>query len=121
MKMRCPYCGLGGTVEESFFGKKVRCPGCLDIFGVSDEVLVNNAVKPERDYAASEKALPKKNAELRETGVTSGQDQLTDTEIKRDQAITDSGLGECSICGFSFSSAFIRLVDDKLVCPACAG
>ncbi len=34
MKMKCPHCGVRGTVPESLIGKKVRCPKCKEIFKV---------------------------------------------------------------------------------------
>ena len=37
MKMLCPHCGVKGTVDDSFVGKKVKCPKCNDIFDVLPE------------------------------------------------------------------------------------
>lgn len=32
MKMHCPHCGVKGSVDDSYVGKKVRCPKCREIF-----------------------------------------------------------------------------------------
>ena len=35
MKMKCPYCGVSGSVSDSLLGKKVRCPKCKEVFKVT--------------------------------------------------------------------------------------
>ena len=35
MKMKCPFCGVNGSVSDSLLGKKVRCPKCKEIFKVT--------------------------------------------------------------------------------------
>jgi hypothetical protein len=35
MKMKCPFCGVNGSVSDSLLGKKVRCPKCKEIFKVA--------------------------------------------------------------------------------------
>ena len=35
MKMKCPYCGVNGTVSDSLLGKRVRCPKCKEVFKVT--------------------------------------------------------------------------------------
>jgi len=34
MKMLCPHCGVKGTADDSYIGKKVRCPKCEATFEV---------------------------------------------------------------------------------------
>jgi predicted Zn finger-like uncharacterized protein len=34
MKMKCPHCGVSGSVSDSLLGKKVKCPKCKEIFRV---------------------------------------------------------------------------------------
>ena len=34
MKMKCPHCGVSGSVSDSLLGKKVKCPKCKEIFSV---------------------------------------------------------------------------------------
>jgi predicted Zn finger-like uncharacterized protein len=36
MKMKCPYCGVSGSVSDSLVGKKVRCPKCKEVFRVAE-------------------------------------------------------------------------------------
>jgi hypothetical protein len=35
MKMKCPFCGVNGSVSDSLLGKKVKCPKCKEIFKVT--------------------------------------------------------------------------------------
>ncbi len=37
MKMRCPHCGVRGTVPDALIGRRVKCPRCNDIFKVLAE------------------------------------------------------------------------------------
>ncbi|MDR3628886.1 MAG: hypothetical protein P4L42_00975 [Desulfocapsaceae bacterium] len=37
MKMKCPNCGVNGSVSDSLLGKKVKCPKCNEIFRASSE------------------------------------------------------------------------------------
>ncbi len=32
MKMHCPRCGVSGSADDSYLGRKVRCPKCREIF-----------------------------------------------------------------------------------------
>jgi predicted Zn finger-like uncharacterized protein len=34
MKMKCPHCGVSGSVSDSLLGKKVKCPKCKEVFRV---------------------------------------------------------------------------------------
>ena len=37
MKMHCPHCGVKGSVDDSYIGRKVRCPKCQNVFHCEDE------------------------------------------------------------------------------------
>lgn len=32
MKLHCPHCGVNGTADDSYVGKRVKCPKCQTIF-----------------------------------------------------------------------------------------
>ena len=34
MKLHCPHCGVKGSADDSYRGRKVKCPKCLGIFEV---------------------------------------------------------------------------------------
>jgi hypothetical protein len=36
MKLHCPHCGVVGTADDSYEGKKVKCPKCQGMFEASD-------------------------------------------------------------------------------------
>ena len=48
MKLHCPHCGVKGSAEDSFSGRKVKCPKCQGIF----------TVQPDMALALSEDATP---------------------------------------------------------------
>jgi len=37
MKMHCPHCGVKGSVDDSYIGRKVRCPKCHNVFHCEDD------------------------------------------------------------------------------------
>ena len=39
MKMICPHCGVKGSADDAFLGRKVKCPKCVTIFVVEAEVV----------------------------------------------------------------------------------
>ena len=105
MRMICPHCGLGGTVGNEYYLKKVRCPDCRTVFRVTEDVAVDPVPQPPAQVARADSPA--------ETG-----------DNKRSEALEsipeDSGLKECAVCGFSFSSDFIRVIDGRQICPVCA-
>lgn len=45
MKLHCPHCGVKGSAEDSYIGRKVKCPKCQGVF----EVLADMASEPPAD------------------------------------------------------------------------
>ena len=112
MKMICPHCGLGGTADDKFYLRIVRCPECQTVFRVTEAVAVDPVPQPPAVI------IPPEVGKIE-----------VDVEEKRadhhgleepDATLEDSGLKECAVCGFSFSSDFIRVVDGQQICPVCS-
>ena len=40
MKLNCPNCGVKGTADDSYAGKKVRCPKCQEMFLANPETSI---------------------------------------------------------------------------------
>ena len=113
MKMRCPHCGQGGTADTGQYGKKVRCPGCRAIFRVTDDVII----VPSSTGAFEQSIINDDPIQA----ATSETDKADEKGAGHETLVNGHGLGECSRCGFSFSSDFLKLIEDLPVCPACAG
>jgi len=47
MKIQCPQCAVIGSVDDSYRGKKVKCPKCSEIFVVSGDLPTPPASPPE--------------------------------------------------------------------------
>ena len=105
MRMICPHCGLGGTVGDQYYLKKVRCPDCLKVFRVTEDVAVDPVPQPPAEITPPDPGISRAGSQG-ETG-----------DDERSEA---SGLKECAVCEFSFSSDFIRVVDGRQICPVCA-
>jgi hypothetical protein len=39
MEMTCPHCGVDGSADDSLLGRKVKCPKCNGIFGITAEMV----------------------------------------------------------------------------------
>ncbi len=37
MKLHCPHCGVKGSADDSYLGRKVKCPKCQGVFEVADD------------------------------------------------------------------------------------
>ena len=110
--MICPHCGLGGTVGDQYYLKKVRCPDCLKVFRVTEDVAVDPIPQPSAEITPSD-------ADLRRADSEGARGDSKNSEAL-EPVSDDSGLKECVVCGFSFSSDFIRVIDGRQICPVCA-
>jgi predicted Zn finger-like uncharacterized protein len=45
MKMKCPHCGVSGSVADSLLGKKVKCPKCKQVFRVEEATVASAPAK----------------------------------------------------------------------------
>ncbi|BDD89407.1 hypothetical protein DPPLL_37720 [Desulfofustis limnaeus] len=115
MKLICPNCGLGGTAETEFYEKKVRCPRCRQIFQVTSTVVVGLAQGGIEVIKQSLDAHDENGEEI----VTYRSSHRTDEQGRSD--LMPSVATACSRCGFVLSGAFIKVIDDRPVCLACAG
>jgi len=55
MKLHCPHCGVKGSTEDSYLGRKVKCPKCQGIFEVLPDVAGSPA---EASFAAAPSPPP---------------------------------------------------------------
>jgi hypothetical protein len=98
------------------FCRKVRCPGCREIFRITEAVIVDF---PGEDHGVIEWSID---------GSALGNEKKQE---ETDSYGTDDGCQEgraqqseqlvCSRCGFTLSCSFIRVIDSLPVCAACAG
>ena len=52
MKLLCPHCGVKGSADDSYLGRKVKCPKCQGIF----EVVGDNSAEHPEDPASFSRA-----------------------------------------------------------------
>jgi len=50
MKLHCPHCGVKGSAEDSYSGRKVKCPKCQGIFAVTPDMV--SALPEEAPFPA---------------------------------------------------------------------
>ncbi len=119
MKIDCPHCGVHGTVDDSFAGKKLRCPKCSKVFlptyetlpGTDDGGLVHQEILADSPSETEEQVLA-------ETGAMQESVEAAETG---DEAVTDDAIDQetCSVCGQSFASDFLVEIDSQLYCALC--
>ncbi len=112
MRMICPRCGLSGTAGNEYYLKKVQCPDCLKVFTAAADVLVD-PVPRSADMAFS----PDGEASRAGVGEKQAGSGIPEDLISADE---DPGVRVCDVCGFHFSSDFIRIIDGRQICPVCS-
>ncbi len=116
MKMVCPCCGLTGTADAGLFSRKVRCPGCREVFRITAAVIVDF---PGEDHGVIERSIddsaPGGGHKNGETGYYGAEDESEGGNAQQPEQVV------CSRCGFSLSCSFIKVIDSLPVCAACAG
>lgn len=131
MNIDCPHCGVQGSVDDSFAGRKLRCPECSKVFIVAEEFLPEvddiSTVRQEKlddenqiTAELDETTIPEEEvvAETEETEVTP--EVLDEPEEEETISVEeDSGMAECSVCKQSFVSELMINVDSKLYCALC--
>jgi hypothetical protein len=115
MKMKCPFCGVNGTVSDSLLGRKVRCPKCKEIFKVTVATVTPYATEKEpqkdpvieasghvtdtgpapgmtaKDEAALEEEIAKIFDDMKKTATDHGPDPWQDTQtLDKDAAAPDT-------------------------------
>lgn len=120
MKMKCPHCGVKGSLDDSFLHKKIRCPRCQQIFRADpDEVLTDEQaiVTGTSDVIPALAGVPGDEAgyDRPENHVGEFASQV---QNRLDDILT-SGV-HCSRCGMvEPEEAAFSQTDRGLLCPAC--
>ena len=78
MKIHCPHCGVKGSADDSYIGRKVRCPKCDTVFRCQDdrgitEIDSESAWPPDSDVAG-EIPAPVETSEVAESSAEAAQD-----------------------------------------------
>lgn len=103
MKMRCPQCGVKGSADDKYLGRRVKCPKCQEIFtltAVDDEVeeLKTSPLEieePAKDVPVPEESLPEVEKDTKEYApeapeevegklfddISSDEENVTDEEV----------------------------------------
>jgi uncharacterized protein YbaR (Trm112 family) len=113
VRMNCPNCGVGGTVAAKYYQNVVSCPECTEVFRVTGGVLVDPV-----DHSA-ERAV-KSDVKDQAIIVEAQHSVIDEPVVATEQFEEDTGLMDCVVCGFTFSSEFIRVIDGQQTCPVCA-
>ncbi|TKB27068.1 hypothetical protein FCL47_07770 [Desulfopila sp. IMCC35006] len=53
MKLHCPHCGVKGSADDSYLGRKVKCPKCQGIFDVVHEMAAELSTEAAHVAAAA--------------------------------------------------------------------
>ncbi|WP_419174648.1 hypothetical protein [Desulfosediminicola sp.] len=49
MKMRCPHCGVSGSVDDAYMGRTLSCPKCKSKFEAVPEMVSDQPVAPAKE------------------------------------------------------------------------
>ena len=82
MKMLCPNCGVKGSADDSYIGKKVKCPKCKEIFeAVPEEEKIEESFRePASEELVEEPVVSDQEDILPEEGDVAGSEEEFDDE-----------------------------------------
>jgi predicted Zn finger-like uncharacterized protein len=82
MKMKCPRCGVSGSVSDSLLGKKVKCPKCKEVFRV-EATMVPPTPKNEYQNGSVIKASGYATDSEKAPGMTAQDEAALEQEIAK--------------------------------------
>lgn len=56
MRMECPQCGVSGTLDDAFIGRKIRCPKCNHLFQAGGQPAAGPQPEPQASAAIEDNA-----------------------------------------------------------------
>ena len=129
MKIKCPGCGVRGSVGESMNGQRVRCPKCATVLLVPEPHRhILSAAAPVRHPLRNEAGFSESTIdtalEMRDD-ISPGDEQAAEQApvLAEDELRAElEGLlaGTCSTCGKSVEEAVGIVRDEQLYCRDCA-
>ncbi len=102
MKMLCPHCGVKGTADDSYIGKKVKCPKCegtfevetsemQEIIALQDEVIIGE------DIDASQVVEPDKTPEEETPEEETIEEETLEEEASEEVILDEKSLKEVTL------------------------
>lgn len=88
MKIHCPHCGVKGSAEDSYAGRKVKCPKCQGIFEVLPEMASEITDETLSGAAYSSTPIESAAAEAEIAPPIPEEDSLGD--IEKEDTVSDS-------------------------------
>ena len=77
MKMKCPCCGVNGSVSDTLLGRRVRCPKCKEIFTAME------TPAPSRDHGSLPETSGYHQGETPAPGMTAQDEAALEDEIAK--------------------------------------
>ncbi len=87
MKLHCPHCGVKGSAEDSYNGRKVKCPKCQGVF----------TLEPDMVLELAEDATSVSTTPVEPSLSASGGDTINLGEDQPEQADTDEAVSVVAV------------------------
>lgn len=118
MKMECPHCGVNGAVDDSFVGRRVKCPKCTNTFTVGSE---DDSAPIAVDIGDMEAYGAEEEVSVEETASDTTDDvDISELLRSEEKSQDDDFLFEkCVACGKAVHSALLMDVNSKMYCAGC--
>jgi uncharacterized membrane protein len=116
MKLVCPHCGVKGSIDDKFLGKKLKCPKCNQSFTVAEEEAAQAAPAVDDLFAseASESAASPPPAPPTPPSSESS-DSLDSSDS--DEQLDEPAI--CTNCGNSFPQDELIELEGQQICGIC--
>jgi hypothetical protein len=87
MKLHCPHCGVKGSAEDSYSGRKVKCPKCQGVF----------TVEPDMVLELSKDATSVSTTSVESPLSASAVDTINLAEDRTEQPVTDDAVSVVAV------------------------
>ncbi|MFT5697955.1 MAG: hypothetical protein ACI8ZB_000809 [Desulforhopalus sp.] len=69
MKIHCPHCGVKGSADDSYSGRKIKCPKCQDMFDLSPDMAIDQDEFPTADLGTESAVESMVQGSLQDEGI----------------------------------------------------
>jgi hypothetical protein len=110
MKLTCPHCGVTGSIDDKFLGRKLKCPKCGQDFKATEDDAVPTA------GPAGPPPLPKDTPQKSVPAPRNKSNRSPDKEEQPEQA---EKTAVCTGCGKTFPEDELIELEGQQICAAC--
>jgi len=92
MKIECPHCGVSGTLDDAYVGRKIRCPKCKSLFEAGGQTEVASTTRENESVSPP---IPPEPETVQETTEQSADEtEITSPVSEKVESLQEAPLAE---------------------------